>query len=213
MKFSCYTTSYNPPNKEWLKQAMDSTEGLFDEYLILDDGSDVPIKEAHIRNEKNMGLSFSRNRCIEQLTGDIITAIDDDDYLIKENIPAFKKFIKDHPEIDIFHFPVGFIGEIDGYWGRDYDYSQFPNSNQIPASSWFRKKVWDQVKYEYHEAEDWDFFARAYKKGFKFGYFDNPIYVHRVRKDSFWGTETERSKNFINIRKVIKERYEKEKTN
>lgn len=206
MKYSLVIGSYNP-NREWLKEALQSAEGLFDEVILVDDGSDIPIEGATVRHEANRGFYEARNTGITLATGDIIASLDDDDLFIEEAVVNLKKFIEEN-DSDIWHFPVKLFGEQQGVWGHQYNLSEFLNGNQIPSGSWFKKSLWERLGgYQYPLAEDYDFWVRAWKKGKQFTYFPECVYLHRMRKDSVsakWIGD-----KFLKIREDIRAIYAK----
>ena len=207
MKFSLVIGSYNP-NKEWLDNALKSAEGLFDEIILVDDGSDEPISGATIRKE-NGGFYTARNAGIEKATGDIICSLDDDDEFIRENVLVLKELCKilDN-EVDIYSFPIELFGEQTGLSFVKTSMGEILNNNQLPSGSWFKKDVWKELSgFQYPLAEDWDFWARARKKGFKFLHFAEPIYKHRIRKDSLSANWI--GDKFLEIREEIRNRYVK----
>ena len=205
MKYSLVIGSYNP-NKEWLDNALKSAEGLFDEIILVDDGSDEPIKGATIR-KKNGGFYTARNAGIERATGDIICSLDDDDEFIRDGVETMKQFCE-IIEADIYSFPVMMFGEQSGLWPIAPNMEDILNANQIPSGSWFKKSVWEELGgFKYPKAEDWDFWARAYKAGKKFLHFGEPVYRHRMRKDSLSGDWV--GEKFLKIRNEIRELYVK----
>lgn len=196
--------TYNP-NKEWFDNALQSANGLFDETIIVDDGSTNPL-ESTVRHETNKGFYEARNTGISLAKDGWIASIDDDDEFIRENVELLKHFIQ-QTDADVVHFPIELFGEQHGIWGDNYSYDDFLNANQIPSGSWFRKSVWEKLGgFTYSKAEDWDFWVRAIKKQLKFTYFPLPIYRHRMRKDSLSGSWV--GDTFISIRNDIRTNYE-----
>lgn len=192
--------SYNP-NRQWFNEALDSTKGLFDETIIVDDGSDPPIYEATIQNYKNVGFCETRNIGIRASKGDIIASLDDDDFFDMAGVEMLKKFIK-YRDADIWHFPIMQFGNREGQWGNSPDISGLLQRDCIPSGSWFKKSVWEDLGgFQLKSAEDWDFWCRAYTKGYKFEYFPNVVYWHRMREGSLSSKFT--GENLDNIRREI----------
>ncbi|RJX37132.1 glycosyltransferase family 2 protein [Paenibacillus pinisoli] len=90
MKFSFLSPLYN--SAQWLRTMLDSIPKEYAyEIIVCDDGSTdqtlailQEYQKQHpqlkiLRNEKNMGASYSYNRCIEAATGDYVGIIDSDD--------------------------------------------------------------------------------------------------------------------------------------
>lgn len=204
MKISLVVGSKNP-NKEWLQEALKSAENLFDEVILVDDGSDTPIGGATCRHEASRGFYEARNTGIRLATGDIIASLDDDDLFDRQGVENLKKFIKDN-DSDIWHFPIRLFGEQTGVWGHQYNINELLNGNQIPSGSWFKKSLWEDLGgFTYPLAEDWAFWSKAFKRNKKFTYFPQFVYKHRMRKDSLsagWVGE-----KFIKIREDVRKMY------
>jgi len=191
MKFSLIVCSYNP-NKEWLDKALKSADGLFDETIIIDDGSDIPIEGVTALHGANLGLYEARNTGIRLATGDIICLLDDDDELIPEKVIEMKKFVEEN-ESDIYSFHLQCFGENRSTYGGGENPEHLRNSNQFVGVSWFKKKVWEDVGgYTYKYAEDWEFWIKAHKAGKKFIVAPVIFYRYRVRRGSVsrsWNSE------------------------
>ena len=197
--------TYNP-HKEWFENALKSAEGLFDDIIIVDDGSTEPVENATVTHETNKGFYQARNTGITHAKDGWIASLDDDDEFIPENVLLLKRFAE-QSKADIIHFPIEMFGDMNCVWGHSPNMENILNGNQIPSGSWFRKSLWEKLSgFQYPLAEDWDFWARAWKSGATFDFFPLPIYPHRMRKDSLshgWTGET-----FINIRNEIRNRYD-----
>jgi GT2 family glycosyltransferase len=83
------------------------------EIIIVDDGSDVPVKVAApnignlylIRNEKSQGSSCARNQGIEKACGEFIVSLDDDVELNdRDTIARAVKLITEHDECSLIGF-------------------------------------------------------------------------------------------------------------
>ncbi len=200
---------YNP--KVWFHKAIESANDLFEDIIIVDDGSDIidvgKRYWATVRHETNKGFYEARNTGCNLVKTEWIASLDDDDEFIRENVEELKEFLK-ATDADIVHFPCLMFGDVNGLWGDRANMDNILLANQIPSGSWFKKSVWEKVKFKLPEAEDWDFWARAKKHGFKFAYFPKPIYKHRMRPDSLsagWFGD-----KFLQIREDIRKSYDKE---
>jgi hypothetical protein len=189
MKFSCVTYSYNP-NREWLDRAINSNEGLFDEYILVDDGSQIPITGLRsdikvVRHETNKGTFAAKNTGVENATGDIICFLDDDDYFDGQGVLALKEFVKQNPDGDVYHFYLRKFGNETGFYGENSDPKDLTDHNSIPAHSWFKKKMWEEVGgFKYKYCEDWEFWLRCYLNKRKFVYFPHVVMNYNCRSDS-----------------------------
>jgi glycosyltransferase involved in cell wall biosynthesis len=129
-KISFLSPAYN--SAKWIKTMLDSIPKEYAyEIIVCDDGSTdktlellKEYKEGYpqlkiLMNEKNMGASYSYNRCIAEATGDYIAIIDSDD----KYLPPIKDVLAQvDGEYDIYYYNMevkgggGFIKrETDGY--------------------------------------------------------------------------------------------------
>lgn len=196
---SCYTISYNP-TLEWLRKAEASTN-FVDEKITVDDHSMYQFR-CDYRNSYNQGLGEARNTAIRLTKGDIICTIDDDDEWLPEGVEKMLEFIEKNPQYDVWFSPCELFGESTGKWGH-WDISNLQNANCIPNGAFFKRKIWEKYPYpDIRAGEDWAFWLKAYRVGYKFGYLDVPTYRHRVRKDSMsanWtGGKLEEIRNTVN---------------
>jgi glycosyltransferase involved in cell wall biosynthesis len=179
--------TYNP-KRPWLCRALNSAAGLFDEYIIVDDGSAAAVEGLPgmkvLRHECNLGFYQARNTGVNAATGDIIAWLDDDDYLNRDGVVALKKHIESS-SADIWHFVLQEFNQGDVLYGVDASPDRLVLHSAIPSQSWYRKTVWQELGgYTYPLAEDWDFLLRAFKRGFKFQYFPEVVYYYNRRSDS-----------------------------
>jgi len=196
--------TYNP-NKEWLQEAIQSSEGLFDETIIVDDGSDEKIEQATVTHETNKGFYQARNTGCSLAQGEWIVSLDDDDIFIRENVVELLEVIKT-TDAEIITFPIELFGSTSGLWAEQPSPQDILNTNQFPSGSWFRKSVWEELQgFQISTAEDWDFWARATKSKKRILHFTKPIYRHRIRVDSISSQWT--GEKFLSIREQIIKNY------
>ena len=101
------------------------------EWIILDDGSsdstweilseyakgDSRIKL--LQNEKNMGLAYSLNKCLEVASGEYIARQDMDDYSDPERLKKQVEFLDANPEISLLGTQA-YLFDKDGVWGKEH---------------------------------------------------------------------------------------------
>jgi len=191
MKFTCIIPSYNP-NMRWLKRGIVSTYGLFDEVVLVDDGSRpvidwnlLPHDVRKFRHGINVGTDGAKNTAIKNAVGDIICILDDDDYFNREGVMRLKEFVLQNPDWDFYHFKLREFG----LSGNIYDGTKNPDGltsgNTVPGISWFKKSAWKDVGgFRKVRAEDWEFSLRCYLAGKKFIYCDEIVYNMNVRSGS-----------------------------
>lgn len=110
-KISINIVSYN--RADYLKQALDSVlaqdfsnwEIIFIDDASTDDTAEIvepylgDLRIKYFRNERNMGIGFSRNRALQESRGEFIAVLDSDDYwLSASKLREQLSFLDDHPE-------------------------------------------------------------------------------------------------------------------
>jgi len=214
MKFSLIIGSYNPDLK-LIQHALDSALGLFDEIVIVNDGSekfpdirtDGSESIHYIKHAKNRGFFEAKNSAIKSATGDIIAILDDDDTLVRVGVSKLQKHILTS-HADIWHFHLMMFGKETGLYGVNASPYDLEERNSIPGVSWFRKSVWEALGgFTYPLAEDWDFWLRAKNKGFKFEYFPETVYNFNRRDGSVSSGWT--GDKFLAIKKDVLKRNSK----
>lgn len=102
------------------------------ELIMCDDGSTddtYPVAHAYqqrdpdrfvlIRNDQNMGLNHTLNRCLELARGTYVARMDGDDLSLPQRLEREARFLDEHPEYAIVSTPMIFFDE-SGDWGRSY---------------------------------------------------------------------------------------------
>lgn len=113
-KISVLMPAYNTPEsflREAIESILEQTYTDF-EFLILDDGSfknnvsdvilsydDKRIK--YVLNEKNSGISLTRNRLLSLATGEFVALMDSDDIALPHRLETQIKYFEDHPEVGV----------------------------------------------------------------------------------------------------------------
>ena len=106
---------------EYLREAMDSilSQTFTDfEFLILNDCSTDPQVEAVVKsytdprivyvvNERNLGISGSRNRLLDMAKGEYLAVMDHDDISLPERLEKEINFLDTHPEVGLLCCQAG----------------------------------------------------------------------------------------------------------
>ena len=71
-----------------------------------------------LRNEKNMGLNHTLNRCLQAASGEYCARMDGDDLSLPDRCEKQVAFLDAHPEYAIVSTPMIFFDE-QGEWGRN----------------------------------------------------------------------------------------------
>ena len=170
------------------------------EIIVVNDGSDEKntlkkLKEfelsgINIIHQKNKGLGNARNMGIQAAKGNYILPLDADNKILPEYISTGIEILDSHPEIDIVYSNTLFFGDEDKLnQVPDFSIEELLKENYIDACTVFRKEVWKMVGgYDEHMPvmgwEDWDFWLRAFFKGFKFHHINKVLFEYRMRGDS-----------------------------
>ena len=207
-KVSVIMGIYNMANKETIiklaiKSILNQTYRDF-EFIICDDGSNDDTynvvknivkgdeRVILLKNEKNKGLAYSLNRCIEKAKGKYIARMDSDDISESNRLEKQIQFLDAHSEYAMVGCNLLLIND-KGIWGKRI-LAEKPNKKSFLFTSPFchpaivmRRKVLDNVNYYKVEkitrrAEDYDLFMRIYAKGYK-GY-NMQEFLYQFREDN-----------------------------
>ncbi|MDR0919670.1 MAG: glycosyltransferase, partial [Oscillospiraceae bacterium] len=197
------------------------------ELIIVDDCStdDTPeiIKEYEekdsrirsIRHPKNMYLPQALNTGFEAAKGELFTWTSDDNIYLPGAIYKMVEVLE-NKEIDIVYGPEQPIDEVGNpiTTMKDYifDTDSIPVCSAIGGHFLFRKNVFFDVGgYEdkWFLVEDWQFWIKAYNKGFNFKKIDDCNYLYRISSISLSKTKYEKIR--IKALKLSKENCEQNK--
>jgi len=131
---------------------------------------------------KNTGYSYAK--------GKYCFTLDSDDMLRPDYVEKTVAVLAKHPDVDVVYPGYQTFGETDWFHiPPDFDLDSLKYWDYIPYSSVFRREVYERVKgYEtspsHRIMEDWDFWLRAYREGYKFRPIKEPLLLHRTHHDS-----------------------------
>ena len=165
-----------------------SADGTFAlaEQLAKKDGRIVLLK-----NERNLGLNKTLNRCLATATGDFIARMDGDDESLLHRFETQIGFLHAHPEFQMVSSPMILFDET-GEWGHT-TVPENPKGADIVAGTainhapvMLRKSALETVGgYSEEEftrrVEDVDLWIRMYAAGFRCHNIQQPLY--RMRND------------------------------
>lgn len=98
--------------------SIDNTYSVAEKYHKI-----FPDKIILLKNEKNMGLNYTLNHCLQYATGDYVARMDGDDTSLPERLEKEVEFLDSHPNYAIVSTPMIFFDE-SGDWGCS---KQIPN--------------------------------------------------------------------------------------
>lgn len=210
LKISVIMGVYNTNNIEMLRKSitsiLDQTYPNF-EFIICDDGStdntmdliktivkdDKRVKL--IKNDKNMGLAYTLNHCIEKAHGEYIARMDADDYSEKERFQKQIDFLENNKEYSVVGSNVALFDE-KGIWGErslpeiiEKEDFLFTSPFMHPTVMMRKKDLKNVNNYrvakETLRAEDYDLWMRMYAKGYKLYNLQEKLFQVREDKDCF----------------------------
>lgn len=171
-----------------MQSILDQTFSDF-EFIICDDGScdntwellcDYAQKDSRIvliKNEKNLGLAASLNRCIIVSSGSFLARHDLDDYCDTERIEKQLKYMKKHEETAVLGCQ-SYLFDNNGVWGKEHFPLDVKNNDFLFTSPYkhgsviFRREALlkagcYRVAKETYRTEDYDLFMtlQTFSKG------------------------------------------------
>ena len=183
-RVSVLTPIYNT-NPQYLRECIESilNQTYTDfEFLILNDSPDNTeiesvVKEyakhdkriKYYKNDKNIGISESRNKLLDLACGEYIATFDHDDISIPNRLELQVKFLDTHANIGVVSGLMEYFGEknyIRNYPEYDADIKMYmtDNCSVSHTASMIRKSVLDEnnIRYEsyFSPSEDYRLFAR-----------------------------------------------------
>lgn len=205
MKYSIVVTNFH--YNHYLKEAIDSALLVSDDVIVVDDDSDItPIqlinqyygKLRFYKNDKNRGVSYSRNYGISKAKHDYIICLDADDILnpeIKDIVPT-----TDIVAIGVQHFEARNDIQLPP---ENITLEMLLDSNRMPVSSPFSKEIWKKVggfDEKLSGYEDWKFWVDCLKLGATISSVRKPLLNYRIHAG---GRNVEAVKNHNELKKQI----------
>lgn len=183
---------YNIPSKEILEKSINSILNQSYkniEFIIIDDGStndtykwakEITKNDKRVilkKNEKNLGLTKTLNKCLKLATGEFIARMDGDDYSHKDRFEKQLSFLKNNKEYQLVGCNIENFDE-NGVWGKRIvpeiiKKEDFLFTSPIPHPTIMTYKKNLESVNGYRETwqtdrnEDYDLFMRMFSKGMK----------------------------------------------
>src|SRR4030042_116337 len=213
LKISIIIPTYNCGNyiEDAIESVLCQTYRNF-EIIIVDDGSTDNTREIVKRYkvsypqqikyiyQQNKGASASRNRAIQEATGEFIALLDADDELVPHTlekcINALSSSGAEWCISDLWHIENGI---------KEVFKSEVPNERYLynilicdfirRTPMFFKKSLLDIGLYDERlkARVDWDLNIRLIKAGKKFIYINEPLYIYKIRKKSIIKNNYEQS--------------------
>lgn len=173
------------------------------ELILCDDGSaddtyavaegyrdQYPDKIILLKNERNMGLNHTLNRCLEHATGEYIARMDGDDLSLPERFEKEIEFLEANPEYAIVSCPMIYFDET-GDWQVGRCSCEEPTPQMLVrgtihchAPCMVRTEAMKQVggysvDKKLLRVEDWHLWMKLYAAGYRGRNLTEPLYKMR----------------------------------
>lgn len=168
----------------------DSTYEIADKYSKL-----YPQKIKLIKNEKNLTLGPTLNRCLKYADGDYIARHDGDDLYVKDKLQKQVIFLEENKNIDLVGTGMKMF-DGNGFYGERFP-KQEPRGLDLMKGTTFahatimaRRNVYKELK-GYSEAadrrgvEDYDLWFRFFEKGYRGYNLHEALYEVREDRDAY----------------------------
>ena len=158
--------------------------------LAYDYHKKFPDKILLLKNEENMGLNFTLNKCLKEAKGKYVARMDGDDISLPDRLEKEMNFLEQHSEYSIVSTPMLFFDE-NGVWGRNHSI-QIPEKKDFIHHSPVHCHAPCMILREAYESvegytvdsrmlrfEDINLWYKLYAKGYRGYNLDEPLYMMR----------------------------------
>ena len=154
-----------------------------------------PQKITLLKNECNMGLNYTLNRCLSVADGAYIARQDGDDISLPTRFEKEAAILDASPEISIVSTAMTYFDE-SGTWGQNHPV-EFPQNEDFIAGTPFchapcmvRRDAYQAVNGytddpRYLRVEDYDLWVKMYATGFRGQNIAEPLYAMRDDRNAF----------------------------
>jgi glycosyltransferase involved in cell wall biosynthesis len=172
----------------------DLTDSVMDNYVFFNNVQYV--------KQQNKGLAAARNAGIALASTEWVLPLDADDKIDEECVV---KLLQYADKADILVPGQQTFGDTSIYYPfshKNFSFAGFFESNQAHCSCLYRKSMWQQLG-GYDETmklgyEDWDFWLRAAKAGYRFQSVSEPLFFYRKHGESLVSIAGANQKEIIN---------------
>lgn len=184
----------------WLAEAIDSVlaQSKEAEIIVVNDGS--PDDTSNVAasygarviliEQANQGVAAARNRGLARASGDLLIPLDADDRLKPNYLEVLLREFNDADRV-WFAPAVEMFGEVNAVKRPvpNFSLAQLLLRNPLHPTSAFSRRMWEDVG-PYDEKmiragwEDWDFWIRAFRRGWRPICWQEPLIDYRTRAGS-----------------------------
>lgn len=149
-----------------------------------------------LRNEHNMGLNYTLNKCLEVATGDYVARMDGDDISLPTRFEKEVRYLEEHSEMAIVSTPMIFFDE-NGDWGYSTQIENPKKKDFIHhspvhchAPCMIRRDAYRSVggytvDKKMLRFEDVNLWYKLYAKGYRGHNLEEPLYKMRDDKNAY----------------------------
>ena len=157
--------------------------------------SDYPDRIKLIKNERNMGLNHTLNRCLELADGEYIARQDGDDISLPSRFEKEAAALDAHPEIAVVSTAMSYFDE-NGTWGQNHPI-EFPQNNDFidgtpfcHAPAMVRREAYMKVggytvDKKLLRVEDYDLWVKMYALRYRGMNLSEPLYAMRDDRNAY----------------------------
>lgn len=194
----CYNTQ-----SLFLEEAISSVKvykGEFSyEIIIVDDGSSdikttkfldgIEDDTIKIIYQPNGGPAVARNTGVKNSGSEFVLFLDSDDKIKPNYIDEGIKRLKKYEHIGVVYANADSFGDNsrENFKALPFDIATLLIRNYIPMCVVMRRKIWEEVggiDEQLIQYEDWEFWIRIYKAGWKFEFLTEPMFDYRIQNTS-----------------------------
>ena len=160
-----------------------------DTYAVAKQYADAHDNIVLVRNEKNMGLNYTLNHCLEYADTEYCARMDGDDISLPTRFEKEIKFLDEHPEYAIVTTPMKHFDEKgvyrEGRGGREPRLTDFPKYSPLcHAPCMVRTEAYRAVDgytvdKKLLREEDYHLWIKMYVKGYRGYTLEEPLYMMR----------------------------------
>lgn len=178
------------------------------ELILCDDGSaddtyavakiyaeKYPERIILLKNEKNMGLNYTLNRCLSAAKGEFVARMDGDDLCSPDRFQKELAVLQEHPELAVVSTAMTYFDET-GTWGRSQP-KIHPEKGDFLYGTPFchapcmaRRAAFEAVggytdDPKFLRVEDYDLWVKLYAAGYRGMNLDEALYQMRDDRNAF----------------------------
>ena len=165
-----------------------------------------------LKNDKNMGLNYTLNKCLSKANGSYIARQDGDDISTKDRFEIEVEFLNNHPEYAMVSANMSYF-DSKGEWGKSHQKENPQNIDFINGTPFchapcmVRKEVFLElggytVDDKLLRVEDYHLWVKMYSRGYKGYNIDKVLYKMRNDENAIKRRTWKNRFNELNVRRI-----------